>query len=465
MSNLNITPVRYDADRMAMLRQREADVRKERGEIAERMQNRARGSDKSWDAQETTAHAMDQATLRSHEFVLQDLRKDIESMELTRPQTRVQQNAPFHRWLRGEDLDALDRKTFCDPAKATQASVPSPHLFTLPYTPDGYAYATGRPLMAALGASRGDTATGENIVPDDQSHIGRIIEELTYIGGALAACYNFVTADGGDLPMPSQDEAGNEGAVLGNEDSTAATLIMANFARVVFTTRTATSKLFHVTNELIQDASFDLTGFVERQAKRRIGRTMNNVITTNDHDGNPQGVVKTSKLGVTTASGSVAKFSWDDLKDLIYKVDRAYRMGSEGVGDGSMAEGGGMIGYMWSDDAERVARGLKDTQNRPLWLPSIRDGAPPTMQGIPAIVNGHMDSLAANKQGVLYGNFSYYGIRRIGGGDTFYRIQDSATLANNSTGFICFRRFDGRYRIPKASNVVDVVAHLKQAAS
>ncbi len=52
-----------------------------------------------------------------------------------------------------------------------------------------------------------------------------------------------------------------------------------------------------------------------------------------------------------------------------------------------------------------------DSESLPLWVPSTHEGAPSMLNGYPYVVNGHMDSVAAGKVPILFGNFSYYGNR------------------------------------------------------
>jgi len=462
MHRLNVK--RYDSAHMAELLKRESDLVRARSEVADRMHDRARGSDKTWSDSEVKAHSLDTMTLQGHDSALAEVRKGIEAMNIARKPDPKKNDAPFLRWMRGKDITADDRRTFCSAENSANPAGPTMDRFTLPYDIDGYEYATGnraRPHMAALaGSTTADTSAGF-VVPDEQSELGRIVEELKFVGGALAACYNFFTANGDPMPVPSLDDTANEGEVRSAEDTTTGAQSLPAFSRVVFNAYTASSKMFYLTNELIQDVSFDIQGYVERQAWRRIGKAMNKAITQGDHDDNPQGLIATADEAFTTAT--TLKITWPEFTNLIYAVPRAYRFGSEGFGDGMSAVGGGMIGYMWADGVEQLARLLSDSQNRPLWLPSVREGVPATFNGVPAIVNGHMEAVGVNKHSCAYGNFSYYGIRRVGAGDTFYRIQDTTTLANNATAFIAFRRFDGRYRLPKdsSSNDVQVVAKIK----
>ena len=108
-----------------------------------------------------------------------------------------------------------------------------------------------------------------------------------------------------------------------------------------------------------------------------------------------------------------------------------------------MAEMGGRIGYMISRDMEKLLRKLKDSDNRPLWLPSIREGAGHMIYGKPYAINYDMDDVATGNVPLIFGNFSYYGIRNIRSIE-IYRFLDSRTMQNYAVECLAFSRRDGR---------------------
>ena len=88
------------------------------------------------------------------------------------------------------------------------------------------------------------------------------------------------------------------------------------------------------------------------------------------------------------------------------QINRAYRgsTGEEGEG-GFNPEMAGVIGYMISDSAEQRARVLTDGDNRPLWVPSTREGLPNSLNGYPYVVNGHMAAVATGAVPMLFRKF------------------------------------------------------------
>ena len=133
--------------------------------------------------------------------------------------------------------------------------------------------------------------------------------------------------------------------------------------------------------------------------------------------------------------------------NLIYKIDRAYRVGGEMGEGGFNAEGGGRIGFLFSDAMERAARLFKDSDNRPLWIPSVRDGAPNMFAGWPYEVSGPMSTngspTTTDDIPALFGNFSYFAIRTVQSIEIF-RFMDSRTMQNNLVECLAFSRRDAK---------------------
>ena len=131
---------------------------------------------------------------------------------------------------------------------------------------------------------------------------------------------------------------------------------------------TYTSGLVRLSQELMQDTAFDLSGFLTRVFGERLARVINTHCTAGDGVAKPSGVITEATLGVTAASAT--EFTADELIDLEHSVDRAYRRNAR---------------WMMNDDALRVVKKLKDGAGRYLWLASPADGEPDTILGHPYI--------------------------------------------------------------------------------
>ena len=333
-------------------------------------------------------------------------------------------NSPLARWMRGGSagLEQGERETMLSEIRD-------------PAVPGG-----GGETFVISAASASDATSGEEAL--EETVVPRVIDRLAYYGGVDRMAQRFVTDTGNDYRIPQMDATSQKGEILGSQDTAVASQDVPDIGVQAFGTKTHSTKSIVVTRELIQDAIFDIQGYVERQSVRRIGRIGNEAFTvTQAGTGMPVGVVSSATAGITAASATA--ITWPELTGLIYQVDRAYReMGEMGEG-GFMAEGGGRIGYMISDDGERAMRVLVDGDGRPLWVPSTREGTPAMLNGYPYEVNGDMDSVATGNVPILFGNFSYYGIRTVANLELF-RFQDSRTMQKNTVEFLGFARRDAR---------------------
>ena len=366
------------------------------------------------------------------------VRAQRERYEGLTPATREAQQGPIARWVRGgaDALAAEEREQFSEGEDWRSEQIAGAGASLVVRAPRSPQAAT------ASDAASGQEAVEEEIPP-------RIIDELTYYGGVAKVAQHITTGTGGEYRMMQMDADAQEGEILGAQDTAVAALDVPAITVITFTSKTYSSKPIILTREMIQDSVFDVQRYVERQALRRIGRISNKAFTlTQTGTGLPEGVVTGAMAGVTAASATA--IAWAETVNLVYTIDRAYREGGEGGEGAFRPEGGGMIGYMISDDAEKVLRVLLDGDNRPLWLPSIRDGVPAIYNGYPIVVNGNMAAVATGTIPMLFGNFSYYGIRTVRAFELF-RFMDSRTMQKNTVECLAFARRDARYMGPKAA--------------
>ena len=153
----------------------------------------------------------------------------------------------------------------------------------------------------------------------------------------------------------------------------------------------------------------------------------------------------TAKEGLTSSLS--LSFTYEDIVDLEYAIDLAYLEGHEGNPEGFMDAYQGHVGFMIHRNVEKILRKMLDGDGRPLWTPSIRDGAPNMIAGWPYFLNNHMDDIAANKHPILFGNFAHFAIRMVNDLQIF-RFWDSNTVTAYSYEFIGFCRDDSNTRGP-----------------
>ena len=302
----------------------------------------------------------------------------------------------------------------------------------------------------------------------DVTTVAQVIHNLRAFGSVANMAWQTETERGETMRIPGLDSKDQEGEMLTAENTAAADLNNPAFSDVPFNAYVFSSKVAAVSNPFLNDAVIDIEALVRMLLVRRVGRICNRLSTLGTGVNQPQGIVTAAMPGVTAAA--VDSISWDELLKMIHAVDPAYRIKMESMSpaDGGFMSEGGVIGWQFNDTMLQAIAQLKDGEGRPLFLPSIREGEPNRVFGYPYQINQHMASPAAGTIPALFGDFSYYGIRRVTD-MMFYRFTDSVYTINNVTGFLMFVRMDARYRGALTSvggaNVCEAVVKLTMAAA
>ena len=240
------------------------------------------------------------------------------------------------------------------------------------------------------------------------------------------------TASGNPMNYPSSDGTAEVGEII-TENTTVGANSDPTFGTRALNTFKYSSKPVAAPIELLQDSTVDIEAMIRRRLAQRIGRISNQHFTTGTGSGQPNGLVTASSNGVTAPTGNTTSIPYDSLVDLVDSVDIAYHALPN-------------VGWMFSQVTRRTIRKLKDSQNRPLWLPSYDEGAtgriPDQLMGYPVFLNNDMASPAANAYSMVFGQLSQYMIR-----DALdvqmYRFDDSAYIKLGQIGFLAFARSGG----------------------
>jgi len=253
------------------------------------------------------------------------------------------------------------------------------------------------------------------------------------------------TATGNDLPWPSVDDTDQEGE--DHAENAAATDDASGdvtFGRSVLKAYMVDTKVVRIPYELLQDSAFDMEALLNDLFGERLGRRANKQLTVGAGGGSaPQGIVTGSSMGKTAAAA--AALASDELIDLLHSVDPAYRASPK-------------CRWQFNDTTLASVRKLKDGQGNYLWqMGDVRTGEPDRLLAHPYSVNQAMDSIAAGKKPIIFGDHSRYIVRKVRG---FTVITLRERYAENfQIGMIGFKRFDGALLNNKA------VKHLLMAAS
>jgi HK97 family phage major capsid protein len=263
-----------------------------------------------------------------------------------------------------------------------------------------------------------------------------VLDALKAFGGMRAVATVIRTGDGRTINYPTSDGTAETGELLA-QNATAAALDLSFGVKAIGAYKYS-SKSVAVPIELLQDSAVDIEAFVTKRLVQRLGRITNTHFTTGSGSGQPNGIVTAAGSGKVGTTGQTLTVISDDLIDLQHSVDPAYRQP-------------GNCRWMMNDSSVKVIRKIKDTTNRPIFLPGYDNdipgkpgGVPDTVLGDPIQVNQDIAVMAANAKSILYGDFSYYTIR-----DALdlqmYRFTDSAFALKGQVGFLAFLRSDGQF--------------------
>lgn len=253
-------------------------------------------------------------------------------------------------------------------------------------------------------------------------------------GGMRNVATRIQTGSGATMNFPTSDPTSEVGEIVGQNAPVAG--LDTTFGNVALDTYKYSSKKIALPFELIQDSFIDIESYVQSILAMRLGRIQNTHFTTGDGAAKPYGLVTGASSGKVGTTGQTATVIYDDLVDLEHSLDPAYR-NMPGVG------------YMMNDASVKVIRKIKDSQNRPLFVPGyeanaiIEGGAPDRLMGRPIYINQDIATMAANAKSILFGQFSKYIIRDVMD-LTLFRMTDSAFTLNGQVGFVAFQRSGGR---------------------
>jgi HK97 family phage major capsid protein len=270
-----------------------------------------------------------------------------------------------------------------------------------------------------------------------------VLEALKAYGGMRAVADIIQTSMGNPMSFPTSDGTSEEGEVIA--ENTTATDLDVGFGTLGLPVYKYSSKVVTVPWELLQDSNVDIEAFVRGRLVTRLGRITNKHFTIGTGTNQPKGVIVAATVGVTAGAGTsqVTGITYDSLVDLQHSVDPAYREG-------------GTCQFMMNDDTVRIVRKIKDTQERPIFVPgyetNVPGGAPDRLLGAPIKVNQSVATMAANAKSIAYGDFNYYKIRDVMAVEMF-RFTDSAYTKKGQVGFLAWMRSGG--------NLIDVGGAVK----
>jgi HK97 family phage major capsid protein len=241
------------------------------------------------------------------------------------------------------------------------------------------------------------------------------------------------TPTGATLDWPTVNDTAVKGELLAINTQAAQTAFAVG--QVSFDAYKFSSKIILVPVELAQDAAFPIDTFLKDALAERIGRILNDYLTTGSGSSQPNGIVTAATAsGIAgfdlseLAAGVTSAYTWYlMLVALEHSVDPAYRQGAA---------------FMMHDTMLRDLRKCIDTTGRPIWAPGMTPGAPDTMLGYPFWINQSMSNTGTTTNiPIIFGQLKKY-MTRIARPTIMLRlIERYADYLQ--VGYISFDRADG----------------------
>jgi len=267
--------------------------------------------------------------------------------------------------------------------------------------------AGNRPLEMSHDPARGpisyrslvtsNAASGGNIVPTD--FYDQLLAHLVEVSGLLQAGPTIVNTAGGESLQFPRTTSHTTAALTGQTSSI--TEVDPQFGLVTLTAFKYGAFL-QVSRELLDDSAVDLVGYLAMSAGRAIGNAFGADLVTGTGTNQPSGLVANSTQGVagaTTGKGGAAQYA--DLVNLEYSVIAPYRQSRSCY-------------WLAADKTVGGFRLLLDSQNRPIWEPSVVLGSPDLLLGKPLVADPFVPAVATSAKSVFFGDFAQYVVRLVG---------------------------------------------------
>jgi HK97 family phage major capsid protein len=281
--------------------------------------------------------------------------------------------------------------------------------------------------------SKGTTTAGGFLVPTNMADA--VIRSERDMGAISMLANEIVTDSGETLNLPANTV---HGTAAWTAESIAYTPSDETFAQVALGAHKSTTKII-VSEELLEDSSFDLEAFLAREFGERLGVLQNTAFVLGDGSGKPTGILaSTSTSNVTTstaATGNVTSFSYSALVSAIFALPRQYRANAS---------------FIVNDTAARNLYLMLDSQNRPLWNVNVAATGPDTFLGYPIYTDPDLPAPALGLISVLFGDWKRaYTVRRVRG--VGMQRQNELHSDNGQVGFRAYERVDGKVTLAAAA--------------
>ncbi len=199
--------------------------------------------------------------------------------------------------------------------------------------------------------------------------------------------------------------------------------------------------LARVSVELLQDAAFDIEGYLRAEFARAFGIAEEEAFCVGTGTGQPTGIFTENggEIGVTAAAANA--ITADELISLVYALKSPYRRNAK---------------FLMNDATISAIRKLKDLNGAYLWQPSLQAGQPDKLLGYDLYTSPYVPTVEAGALTVAFGDFKNYWIGDRAG-RTVQRLNE-LYATNGQIGYVATERVDGKVILSEGIQLLQMKA-------
>ena len=283
------------------------------------------------------------------------------------------------------------------------------------------------PLEVRNALSEGVDTEGGYLVPDEFEHT--LVQSLAD-QNVMRTLAKVIQTTSGDRKIPVVSTHGtagwlDEGKPYTESDETFTQVTLSAFKLGTF---------LKISEELLNDAAFDVEQYLASEFARRIGAAEEEAFLVGDGVGKPTGIfAATGGAEKTVTTAKVTDISADELIDLHYSLRAPYRKNAV---------------WLMNDATVKTVRKLKDGNGQYLWQPALTAGSPDLILGRPVYTSAFVPEIKAGAPTVAFGDLAYYWIADRQG-RSFKRLNE-LFATTGQVGFLASQRLDGKLILPEA---------------
>ena len=290
------------------------------------------------------------------------------------------------------------------------------------------------------------TSSGSLVVPTNLSR-----DLYSYLEASIAAfrigATQLATSDGANLNLP---KLGAHAIAIGSIPQGTAVAGTDPTFGLVNLNAYKYGQLVRISNQLVRDSVFDISGWLARELGYSTGRLIDTDLVVGVGTANPKGMTILAGSGTNapvTTGGSLITPTYEKMVDVVYSVNDAYR---DDPTTGSA--------WLMKDSSAGTLRKLRDgaggTIGAVIWEPSLTNGIqgsqPDKLLGYPVYTDPNCATQGSNAIFATFGWFGEYVIRTVGA----FQLETSPHVyfATDEMAFRGLWEVDGDHRDVSALN-------------